>query len=725
MFRGKTRAELYRIAQERGYSGKYVRATSADFETYIRGHLTTEETRREERRAAAEKIRAKHGDAIFHHQLRNLATAPRAAPSGSPDAIFRIAREKLARSGGKDVAFHYKVSRNDQNQIDRHDLDAIWSKLVNEAGPNFETRVVVNVPLAPDVDAIDRWISTPYTSFEIGKLGRPAFVIRHGPSGTGEWEDLESLDDLVDDAQYGDVHIYQRRSDDFPVGAGVYNNCLVQIVLDRCVCLPKTANTAPKLKKMLGLGKNDPVPVHLIGDLEDLVKCRINVEGKDPSPKDYKQEINIRLRAGHAYVIDGEDTPQFLTTKSRRFSRRQSKIMPEDAEMGPTGDMLVVPQLKGMTVGECQADLNKFADWMWRNEEISITAFSKLQKLVLGLFGVWCPFKFETASVEEAAYIRGCKMCGLMFCDKKRALYSPEVVSLDVNKMYAKIMRDFSFPTEKGRFIHDAERFDQIYEDFKKAETPELCHTIVSAVPYGIYDIVVERADLHTQSPSLFPKFAPLMGGIVRMTHYDVVQLMWTHAPFRFAGKALIWEKYQLGKVFGRFARKMLKCQEETGSKYAKLVTNRLWGTLSEKWSRRYRYEGAEIDLDENVLFEDFDQNDNNQIYGIPPGQPCYLRLPWVGVFITAVGRKMMNSMFDSAGRENIIRVNTDGFVMYAPHEHRVKNWISEDPGFLKVEARGRLTLEHINSYMIAGEKTKYAGRFKRLLGYSSTPPPI
>ena len=148
-----------------------------------------------------------------------------------------------------------------------------------------------------------------------------------------------------------------------------------------------------------------------------------------------------------------------------------------------------------MSIEECKADFQKFANYMLAEENISITAYPTMKKLVLGLLGNWCPYRLQNANTEEAEYCEKTKMAGLMYVNTDMAADQPEVIAYDVNKLHVYVYINYSFPFEKGTFIYDAQKFDHIVEEYKACETVEEGNTILSQLPYGIFDI--EAPDLY------------------------------------------------------------------------------------------------------------------------------------------------------------------------------------------------------------------------------------
>ena len=200
-----------------------------------------------------------------------------------------------------------------------------------------------------------------------------------------------------------------------------------------------------------------------------------------------------------------------------------------------------------------------------------------------------------------------------------------------------------------------------------------------------------------------------------RVAHGDIKQMIEHGRDLRFAGRALVRRKEQLGRNFERFGRKMLKCCEKTGSKYAKLASNRLWGLLSERWVRRYEARGHDVVLEDGVLFVDWDEKNTEKLLGRPVNQPSYIRLPWIGTFVTSFGRKIVNNYIGSM-RSSIIRLNTDGWIIGKKYAAEYFNgFVSLKAGSLKIEAVGTLTaFDNINNFKIEGEKNKYAGTYKK-----------
>ena len=88
--------------------------------------------------------------------------------------------------------------------------------------------------------------------------------------------------------------------------------------------LPKKLQKPYLLKRLLEIEDDDPIPIELIEQVEDIVKLNINVSGDHPyaSLKQYDDTMDIILSNGH-YTLQRDDNKFKILFKGFSFKRRR------------------------------------------------------------------------------------------------------------------------------------------------------------------------------------------------------------------------------------------------------------------------------------------------------------------------------------------------------------------------------------------------------------------
>ena len=447
-----------------------------------------------------------------------------------------------------------------------------------------------------------------------------------------------------------------------------------------------------KLKKALGLARDEPVPVEMIPTLEDKMEVKINVLGDEvyTSTKPFTQSLTIKLVNGH-YTLRGENKELL---KGQAYTEKEVIVYQMDNEKG------VIKTYDGIQYGEMTIE-----EWIEiRNHPISSTATmiktdekdmkayynkfhreaEELKDITNGTINLFTCGKDKLASLklfhnttrtihpdpieqDEAIWLDRAMVGGIIYGEKTEL---NDAYSYDVNSMYPFIMTQLQFPTTRGEFL-------------KLKELKEI-------VEYGIYRIKIFEPEHNDKKLFRFNRRN-------YYTHIDVkrardlglkMELIQDNQP-----NCLRYIKGRLSgkKLFGQVVDYLYELKKKpTIKSRVKSILNRLWGALCEREviTRKSEKEG--------VYLEDVD------IQTICPYGEGYLcefikhsktfRTDYarVGCFITAGARSYISKLIEPV-KDKVFRIHTDGFITKGECDFELTDVL----GGLKNDKKGKCNIKN------------------------------
>ena len=456
--------------------------------------------------------------------------------------------------------------------------------------------------------------------------------------------------------------------------------------------MPKVIEKPETLKKVLGLQRNDPIPVSFIEKVEKLIKTiAINVIGDVTilSKSKAYRKITLVLANGHYTLVKN---PNRIETKSGTTKIKKPLIYQEngiknivtlyDGESFQT--TTTIPELRKLQSKSvysewCLISVKKsYETGIYETlEETYIrihderNAFLKESKklgLSIDLFRHYGSYKkvalwlFELLSKAipaneplnpiEAQWISNTMLGGIIWADNEWKGFGRQY---DETSLYPSIMQSaFTFPIKKGKF--------QTLQDF------------INHRGYILYGIFRAKVEFKEDIKMLFR-----YNKHNKYTHIDLsrakelglqVILIQDSAP-----NALIYEKETRipGEVmFENYVSFLFKIKNIGGvaGKVAKKVLNTLWGALCQR-NRSY------YDISDTInLSEPFDYPEEEILESITPTNNTSWTLqfsnpnnlfkgeyPRIAPFILAQGCKIISKTIEPY-KDKVKRIHTDGFIL-------------------------------------------------------------
>jgi len=498
-------------------------------------------------------------------------------------------------------------------------------------------------------------------------------------------------------------------------GNDPHNNCLWN-------CLLKAYNgkiphfTKPwKMKSRLGLERDDKIPVEKVKDLEDIIKCRINIIGdyEYQSVKEYSRKITIKLNNSHYTLMEGEATKILTRGISKRgdkdiivyrMDHENGKILTygENGDGEITTDQLAENKNNPITAKYILLKCNKneislkdfYEDFIKRAEEIKEITNEKIDLFMCGgkykltalnLFhNMTRVINPDPIDSVEAKWLTEAFVGGIEWC---KACELENGYSFDVNSMYSYIMMSIQVPIRKGEFVK-LEKIGDIIE-------------------YGIY-----RCAIHKSNNDIFDKlFRFHYNGYDKKkeilygyyTHFDIkaaikiglkVELIKDDQPnclrygkgTRISGKSMFGEYIEFLYPFKKNPE-----FEHLKSDF-KMLLNVLWGALCQHYVISQKSnETNPITLESPPI--SIIRFGNSFICKSHNKERAYrTNYARVGCFITAAARRYMSNIMKNYS-ENIVKIHTDGFIT----DKEINVELSNELGGLKNDHKGKCQIGKIN----------------------------
>jgi len=285
--------------------------------------------------------------------------------------------------------------------------------------------------------------------------------------------------------------------------------------------------------------------------------------------------------------------------------------------------------------------------------------------------------RFRCANLEVDTWVKFAMTSAIIWCGKEGVFEN--CVELDICKSYLYIYLNELFPVNNGTVANGAP-----YNDGR-------------TLKYGLYQVDITAEECAKETP---PRFRYTKHNVY--THIDIEQMREHKYKHKIFGSCLVWagrEKtkgytgvHPVFKPFGERMHKMLEICPEM-----KHFVNPLWGMLTEK-SRNYKCGDRDSIFPYiDVMNRSTDKETNRtKIFGRFQGDNFYKHNGVMGVFMIAFGRKRLNDFMDKIGRDKVLQVHTDGFLIQGDFDKKV---LGNHIGDLRVKTKsGTATIHHSNN---------------------------
>jgi hypothetical protein len=501
-------------------------------------------------------------------------------------------------------------------------------------------------------------------------------------------------------------------------GKDVHNDCLHKALrISLQDKMPASWKYASKLKKFLGLQRNDLVSIDHIPAIEEkLKKYKINVTGDYvyTSTIDSKFEINLKLVNEHFKLDTSKAIKQFVAFEEKKhilFVKKLNKTNEVETYDGKTTEIISSDKYnatrKELKYGDwliCESNTKLNYSLLQEYNEFIETA-NRLKKETKGLINL---FKFgnkasvvaksifdlftktivaEPIKQDEAEWLEKARQGALVWVTNE---YNGEAYEYDFNSFYPSIQsnRRSKFPFKRG--------------EFKRMQKEEFNN--LDYYQYGIY-----RANV--TNPNSIPNIKKLFKFNKEnyYTYIDLtvakrlnlnIELIEDSNP-----NALIYGTDSLvsgRQLFGKFVDYMFALKKSKVP-FAKDILNVLWGALCEKRTIALR---ATIGNEDVIIHEGktiqgiVPYNDNTTKVIIFQNEMTYqTNYARIKPFILARGRERIGTQMEPH-LEHIIRCHTDGFLSLKSLDITTGNEMGDlqFKGKIQVQVHSNLRIERLSS---------------------------
>ena len=491
--------------------------------------------------------------------------------------------------------------------------------------------------------------------------------------------------------------------------------------------LPKAIETPELLKEVLGLQRNDLIPVKLIEKVEQLAKTiAIDIIGDaiyKSKNKAYRKITLVLTNSHYSIAINKERRKVEASTAKLKKPLIYQQIIDNQESIVKIYDGKVIRNINLLEFRKLQSK-SIFGKWCFipviKDKKTGIyetleEAYIRIQEernillneskklgLKIDLFMCHGSYKkvalwlFERLSQSipanekldaiEAKWISDTMMGGLIYAENN---WQGDSRQYDCTSLYPSIMQStLTFPIGKGRF--------DTLQDF------------VNCRGFYIYGIFHASVNYSEDAKKLFR-----YNKYNKYTHIDLayarklglqVNLIQDNTP-----NALIYEKEARipGKVmFGEYVNFLFRLKNKSGiiSKVAKRILNTLWGALCQR--NKFYYN---ISTTNDKLFDNKDEvlesiiPINEDSWMLQYSNPANLfkgEYPRIAPFILAQGRKIVSSYIEPY-KNYVKRIHTDGFILSEDLTKQplltIRNNASHSLMALKFEKEGKCYVKNAN----------------------------
>ena len=574
-------------------------------------------------------------------------------------ALYKV--KKLGLRLGKHPISVMKFNRA---RYSREDIERTANKLSKEWAEMGERGVMFVSLLYPE-----GWRGGSQTEF-----GQKVRLYRYADSNNDE----------PDPDYYPRFEIYVCRFSKGRIGGNSENNdclfdCLSQLI-------PKFFNRPEKLKKFLGLKRNEKVPIEALEKIEQqFPNCNIHVSGdhtyesknkgkydaylrlydehysldwskvwKLPGVADHERKPLVfklsQMDSERCLVFDGKKVgtvPRDFIREIRRYPLYDPRTkQPQEWVLVRCDDKLTLRETYRKFIEE--ADLLKVAT----NGVINLYKTGSITKSAMKFFHQLNPnVQPEELKPDEQQWIKKATAHSLLWADQ----YEGEAYYYDVVSMYPTILRYLSFgvPIKRGTF-----------KKLTQKEFDEL-----KFFEYGIYRCTIENSNkkLFLENPDNYYTHFDLttakeLGYKITIIDEETNCLLYP-GETRVEGKQL-FAKYT--DFLFPFKKSGVKLLEDL----AKKLLNCLWGKLCQVNKIKIYYDlekNEDCEIGEDKSLTDVCRDGRYLIIQFAPNERYYeTSFARLAPFLLARGRRMISKIMQPH-LDNIVRVHTDGFLSKVP----------------------------------------------------------
>lgn len=460
-------------------------------------------------------------------------------------------------------------------------------------------------------------------------------------------------------------------------GANKFNDCFYLALNEG---LNYTLKIKPfQFKRKLGLNRKDNIPYTMIAFIEDYIKININLYGDYIyiTPNKYTRTINLKLHNGHyflykelckKYIILQEPKKNLIVGYHDRTLNTYSiysneKISTMEAQEYynmknacytnfTTIDYVFINKDPKKTIEQTYNDFIKNANIVKdiTNNFIDIFKFVCIKHCVLWLIDYYNTLIHpETIDQQEANWISQALMGGINHCNKSE---NTNAYQYDHNSFYPSLMiADKTFPIKKGQFV------SLKLEDIRKK----------GYYNYGIYHAKITSS----VGNNIFFKY----NSYNKYTHFDMQMAEDLHLNIILEDgiNALIYptneHKCKGKSIFSTLINYLydLKIKSNKNPLINKIM-QMIWGTLSERSKyHENSFNNNIIDLrgeDKEILSLEEVNVDDLKVKYVKSNEVFKTNYARIAPFITSMGRKCIYETLKNIKTENIIQIQTDGFII-------------------------------------------------------------
>lgn len=472
------------------------------------------------------------------------------------------------------------------------------------------------------------------------------------------------------------------------------------------VSLPNALNKPERLKWRLKLERNDMIGLEHIPEIENIIKCCINVAGDHPyqGQTKYKDVINLKLENCHYTLLEDDDKKKDLLVKKQYYVKSIVSYTLKDG-------LIEYYDGNEIKASEYRPFFSTHPNAKWillkikNNKDLKIEYDSyiksadALKLATKGQVNLYEANMKETAlrklydmsktaehpeplTQAESEWIHDAYTAGLIFATP--GTYE-NVTTYDVNSFYPKNMISIMFPFKAGEFK-------------ELEELPE-------SVPFGIFYCVIEKSN----DESIDKKFR--FNYKNKYTHQSIIharELGLKINLIKGQNNHLFYPKESLrhGKhYFGTYINYFYELKKNNVDG-AKALLNILSGALNQVDSKVeiVKSDGDEVALIGTEIKSIMPLNDKDtKISYYKTSNLYYTNYGRVGPFMTAYGRLYMSRLLNDH-MDKVVRCHTDGFTCKEPIPEFI---LGDGLGELKIEQNkcGKCVIVNCQTLEFAGKK--------------------
>ena len=464
-------------------------------------------------------------------------------------------------------------------------------------------------------------------------------------------------------------------------------------------------DTPANFKKAIKLRRADKVPISKMRDVENAMKCNINVVGDYTytSPNNYIRTLNVQLINEH-YTIDANEKVKKFNLIPNRKEVAFYKLVNDTYH--------IITQEKEWTV---QKSENVFLNQLYPNLMLvqkqgdkktlkeKFEEYQQAQKQLLketNNFINLDTFPFESQMAKYIFYHRSTsipepeQMGNLesnWFYDSFQGglMYSQDgeykdAVCIDQNSMYSYYMShpNLYIPWKQGTF--------QVLKD----------KDVVNFIPYGIYRCIITSTNNKLNKFFRFNrnnKYTHFDISLARLLNFTVELIQDEEANCLTFDSS---KRIQSNQVYGATVEYLYDLKKKVP--YVKKIMSPLWGSQCEKNIKKVREatdKNEIVELDINFRIETIEKYDDCcKVKMVGKSKIFKTDYARMGTFLTSYCRfSIVKTMMENVkNTDNIIRINTDGYITI--NEEIPTKILGDDLGFFKIEKCGDCDIKNVNT---------------------------